>query len=77
MNRPSLTCCSGPARRRAVALHAAVTWPKYNLYDLKVDDVAWIGLADLETANRLCETCVGGWPIGPVASDSTRMGSDI
>jgi hypothetical protein len=32
--------------------------PKYNLYDLKVGDVASIDMPYLEMANRLCENCV-------------------
>jgi hypothetical protein len=32
--------------------------PKYNLYDLKLGDVACIDLAYLELANRLCQNCV-------------------
>jgi hypothetical protein len=32
--------------------------PKYNLYNLKLGDVAYINLAYLELANRLCRNCV-------------------
>lgn len=32
--------------------------PRYNLYDLKLDDAACIDLAYLELANRLCQNCV-------------------